>query len=177
MSNTKKKYKSTRKQNGKSLKKGGTQSLKTQSQIINKQINKLEDVLKTLCNYEVIIYHKGNIKNIFYDEYGVTRQQCMTYKRIINHFFPQEETEPLIKETEILYDLPTQEVIVAPEPEKKIMKEEVREKIKKTIPKLESIQKELPPRSEINPKLIPKYNVLVKIIKTILDKLLTLSKK
>ena len=57
------------------------------------------------------------------------------------------------------------------------MTPEVHNEITETIPKLQEIKQQLPTRSEITPKLIPKYDVLVKIIKIILDKLLTLSKK
>ena len=50
MSHTKKKYKCTRKHKGKSLKKGGTQPVvKAQSQMLNHQINKLDTILKKLC--------------------------------------------------------------------------------------------------------------------------------
>ena len=69
MSNTNKKYKSTRKQKCKTLKKGGTQPVvKAQSQMLNHQINKLDAILKKLCKYEVLIYNKGSVKNIFYND-------------------------------------------------------------------------------------------------------------
>jgi hypothetical protein len=182
MSHTKKKYKCTRKHNGKSLKKGGTQPVvKVQSQMLNHQINKLDAILKKLCKYEVLIYSKGSINNIFYDEYGLTPKKCITYKSIIKQFFPKEEPvfeKPLTKEKDISYDLPTKvEEMITSESKSQEMTPEVHNKITETIPKLQEIKQQLPPRSEISPKLIPKYDVLVKIIKIILDKLLTLSKK
>jgi hypothetical protein len=182
MSNTNKKYKSTRKQKCKTLKKGGTQPVvKAQSQILNHQINKLDAILKKLCKYEVLIYNKGSVKNIFYNEYGLTPKQCITYKSIIKQFFPKEEPafeKPLTKENEISYNLPTKvEEMITSESKREEMTPAVHKEIVETIPKLQEIKQQLPPRSEITPKLIPKYDVLVKIIKIILDKLLTLSKK
>lgn len=171
MSYTNKKYKSTRKQKGKTLKKGGTQHfVKSQSQMLNHQIHKLDAILKSLCKYEVLIYDKGSINNLFYDEYGLTPKQCRTYKSMIKKFFPQQEPteESLTKENGISYDLQTKAEEMTPE---------VQNKITESISKLQKIKQQLPPRIEINPKLIPKYDVLVKIIKLILDKLLTLSKK
>lgn len=237
--NTKKKYSSLfNKNHNTSCKKFKGGNINKQEELFNKQIKKLENILNSLCNFEVIIYNKGTIQNLFYDEYGLTPKQCRTYKSIIKDLFPKkselekEKDKPISSETTQYdtYDMrsildktgitqptiggpttvggPTKVTgpstiggpttvatpttvggpsvarptvggpMVGPTMQPPIEPtQNMKEQIINTIPKLEKIQQQLPPKKEVEKELVPKYNVLVKIIKLILDRLLSLSSK
>jgi hypothetical protein len=138
------------------------------SKEIDQEINKLNNVLNELCSFEVTTMNDGISKTIFYDDYNITTKKCKTYRYILKELIkykPEEELKP----KEIIDTVKSQDL--------SFLDKVDQSKILNTIPKIEEIKSELLPRKMIDKKTLPKYDILVQIIKTILNKLLTLVPK
>lgn len=150
--------------------KGGQNQLNSKQ--INNEIHKLNNVFNDLCSFEVTIINDGITKTLFYDDYNITTQKCKIYTSIFKELLKYKPTElevPEVKTKEIINTVKSSDLTFLDKVDQT--------KIMSAIPKIEEIKSELPPRKMVDAKILPKYDVLVHIIKTVLNKLLTLVPK